>query len=291
MIKTEYPVLCGGIFFTLLLEARVQRTSKRNNANGKTDGLNQTELLVELFKIIKPTFSPPEKKSTFKKNVSGYKMCADNGGTYFSYVLESNDIELFNERMSKEYNQVLSSTSILVKRFIDYDKAEWLIKALFEVIKKDNNIPSNIGFNIQGKIKTKHDLLNDSEICLPSYLLGIWHYIVMKVKDNTIGKNTFINWHLKKGDANSTWVFKSNIGNEMKQKIVILPFSCTANEPIFDNTYKQVTEQNGTYSYKKNTDSSSASKDVLIDKYMMFSQSGNNNIQVGSIDSITINNN
>ena len=48
----DCPRLCGGTFFTLLLEAREQRTSKRNNADGKTDGLSQPELLIELVRIL-----------------------------------------------------------------------------------------------------------------------------------------------------------------------------------------------------------------------------------------------
>jgi len=39
MSNNDFPVLCGGTFFTLMLAARLQRTSKRNNADGATDGL------------------------------------------------------------------------------------------------------------------------------------------------------------------------------------------------------------------------------------------------------------
>lgn len=52
----DFPRLCGGTVFILLLAARGQRTAKRDNANGKTDGLSQPELLIELVRIIKPSF-------------------------------------------------------------------------------------------------------------------------------------------------------------------------------------------------------------------------------------------
>ena len=85
MIK-EFPVLCGGTFFALLLEARRPRTSKRDYADGKTDRLSQPELLIELMRIIAPSFRAPKKPSTLKKNVGGYRQCLDNGGSYFAVV-------------------------------------------------------------------------------------------------------------------------------------------------------------------------------------------------------------
>ncbi|NNU76340.1 hypothetical protein [Clostridium estertheticum] len=295
MSTNDYPVLCGGTFFTLLLEARGQRTSKRKNADGETDGLSQVELLVELVKIIKPTFKPPVKASTLGKNVGKYRQCTDNGGTYFSSVFESTDTDLFDERMNNNYNKVFLSTSIFVNRFIGEDKAEWLIKALLKVIENDKRITNNVKFNINGKIKTKPDLLAETEICLPAYLLGIWHYIVINVKDNTVGETTFSKWHIKNGETNSTWVLKRGKVGEINKKITILPFANedtdTVNDESCNSAEEQINEQNEPFAHEKNADSSSAPKNGIVNNQMMFTQSGNNNIQVGNIASLTINNN
>jgi len=219
----DCPRLCGGTFFTLLLEAREQRTSKRNNADGKTDGLSQPELLIELVRIIKPSFNPPVKISTLKKNVGGYRKCEDNGGTYFAAVFESSDVDAFDLRIKSEYHNVVSAMSELIERFISDDKGEWLFKALLGVIGKDTSIDKN--FIIYGNQMSKSEVMNIDNISLASFVLGIWHYVVTNVKDNTVGQATFNNWHTKKGDTNSEWVFNSDIGNEIKRTITIIPFS------------------------------------------------------------------
>lgn len=218
----DCPRLCGGTFFTLLLEAREQRTSKRNNADGKTDGLSQPELLIELVRIIKPSFNPPVKISTLKKNVGGYRKCEDNGGTYFAAVFESSDVDAFDLRIKSEYHNVVSAMSELIERFISDDKVEWLFKAFLEVIEKDISIDKS--FIIEGKQMLKSEVLNVDNISLASFALGVWHYVVMNVKDNTVGQATFNNWHTKKGDTNSEWVFNSDIGTEIKRAITIIPF-------------------------------------------------------------------
>jgi len=219
----DFPRLCGGTVFILLLAARGQRTAKRDNANGKTDGLSQPELLIELVRIIKPSFNPPAKTSTLKKNVGGYRKCEDNGGTYFAAVFESSDIDAFNVRIKSEYHNVVSAMSELIQRFVSDDKVEWLFKAFLEVIEKDTNIDKD--FIIEGKQMSKSEVLNIDNVSLASFALGVWHYVVMNVKDNTVGQATFNSWHTKKGDTNSEWVFDSDIGNEIKRTITIIPFS------------------------------------------------------------------
>lgn len=222
MSINDFPRLCGGTVYILLLAARGQRTAKRDNANGKTDGLSQPELLVELVRIIKPSFNPPAKPSTLKKNVGGYRKCEDNGGTYFAAVFESSDIDVFDLRIKSEYHNVVSAMSELIERFVSDDKVEWLFKAFLEVIGKDTSIDKN--FIIDGKQMSKSEVLNIDNISLASFALGVWHYVVMNVKDNTVGQATFNNWHTKKGDTNSEWVFYSDIGNEIKRAITIIPF-------------------------------------------------------------------
>jgi len=220
-----YPVLCGGTFFALLLEARRSRTSKRDNADGKTDGLSQPELLIELVRIIAPKFIAPKKPSTLKKNVGEYRQCLDNGGSYFSVVFESFHVTRFDEKVKTSYDAVFTRMAVLVNRFIDENKAERLVKALLETIEGDANIPDDAAFYINEKAMTKAELLDIDNVNLPSFLLGIWHYIAMNVRDNTVGQATFERWHIKKGETNSEWVFVSKIGRGIKRGITILPFA------------------------------------------------------------------
>lgn len=225
MWEHTYPVLCGGTFFCLLLEARGQRTKKRGNAKGETDGLSQTDLLIELVNIIK-IFRPPGKESTLKKNVSAYKRCEDNGGSYFAVIFESeSDIRAFDERVKGSYNSVLSDMSALVDRFIGKDKAENLVKAMLELISQDKSIADRALFYIGEEPIPKSEIKNIDNVCLAAFILGIWHYIVTKVKDNRAGKATFEKWHKKKGEANSEWIFDSDIGSGIKRNINFQTFN------------------------------------------------------------------
>lgn len=78
-----YPVLCGGTFFTLVLEARNQRTSRRSQYVGELDGLSQPETLAGLGRVVYPEYSEPKNKDTFSTNVSDYKSCENNGTNLF----------------------------------------------------------------------------------------------------------------------------------------------------------------------------------------------------------------
>jgi len=220
----DYPVLCGGTFFALLLEARRSRTSKRDNADGKTDGLSQPELLVELIRIVAPSFRAPKKPSTLKKNVGGYRQCLDNGGSYFATVFDFFSVSRFDENFKTNYEAMLTRMSALVKRFIDEHKAERLVKALLETIEGDTHIADDAAFYINEKTMTKAELLDIDSVHLPGFLLGVWHYIAVNVRDNTVGQATFERWHTKKGEANSEWVFVSKIGRGIKRGITIFPF-------------------------------------------------------------------
>ena len=243
MSNSITPVLCGGTFFALMLEARKDRTSKRRGITGKTDGLSQPELLVELVRIIKPTFLEPEEKSGIEKNAGNYKQCKDNGGTYFAAVFESNDTVLFDERVKNNYDVELSKTFALTEQFIGDDKAEWLIKALIEVIEKDDST-EDASFIIDSKKLSRNDIVNLDSVSLPGFILGVWHYITQNAKDNTVGNHTFKKWHRKKGEANSEWIFDSDIGSGIKRKITILPFENSAAESSINEQSDYVCDGN-----------------------------------------------
>ena len=235
MRNIENLVLCGGTFFSLMLEAVKDRTSKRRNAGGESDGLSQPELFVELVKIIKPMFTAPTNDSTLKKNVGNYRQCKDNGGTYFAAVFESKDVYDFDERMNTNYYNEKSRANALVERFISEEKAEWLIKATIEVISADE-ATKNASFIIDGRAVSRNEVMNIEYVTLSGFILGIWHYISQNVKDNTVGKSTFEKWHRKKGDKNSIWVFESDIGNGIKRKIITLQHKDIASD---SNTNEQ----------------------------------------------------
>ena len=79
--------LCGGTFFTLLLQARKPRKGVREHYMGEVDGLSDPHTLTALIKIAVPDYSTPDASmmTTFKGNTSRYKSCQNNGGTYMPF--------------------------------------------------------------------------------------------------------------------------------------------------------------------------------------------------------------
>ena len=66
MTNSENIRLCGGTFFTLLLEDRKPRARVREHYAGEKDGLSGPEVSM---------------MATIKGNTSEYKSCKNKGGT------------------------------------------------------------------------------------------------------------------------------------------------------------------------------------------------------------------
>lgn len=86
---------------------------------------------------------------------------------------------------------------IFVKNFIDtgasVGKHEHLVKALVDLIQKDQSISGETEFYIgENGEKIKKVALGDlKKVCLPSFLLGVWHYVVLNRGDNSVGRITY----------------------------------------------------------------------------------------------------
>ena len=74
MATNEYPRLCGGTFFTLVLQALRQRMKAREHYSGDSDGLSDPEVLVGLIKVINPDYTDPGKEN-LKGTANNYKAC------------------------------------------------------------------------------------------------------------------------------------------------------------------------------------------------------------------------
>ena len=73
MTNSDYPKLCGGTFFILVLQALRQRMKAREHYKGESDGLKDPNVLVGLIKVINPDYQEPsdalKEKLTISKSV------------------------------------------------------------------------------------------------------------------------------------------------------------------------------------------------------------------------------
>lgn len=140
MTKNENLRLCGGTFFTLLLEARKQLLGANEHYAGKKDGLTEYETLIGLARVIRSDLATPmpTEIKTIQGNASEYKKCKNAGGGYFPFG-DKTALRVFDERVKNEYVDTLRKMCRFVEDFIDaggdIKKDELLVKAL-----QDNGI-------------------------------------------------------------------------------------------------------------------------------------------------------
>lgn len=231
-MKNDYPRLCGGTFLTLVLQALKQRTSARGHLEGESDGLANPEVLSGLIRVINPDFKTP-KKTTFNTNTSDYIKCKIASGTYFPFD-DPATIEAFDRRVKSDYKNALKYMSDFVDTFIDVGTATGkdiiLTKAIIELIDADKSITGQEEFYSceDGRVLTKTELVRMKEVCLPAFLLGIWHYIIIKVKKNTVGKDTYASWHKPPTTPRGKWTFIGPNGDSVVRDIKV--YVCTGLE-------------------------------------------------------------
>ena len=200
-----YPRLCGGTFFVLALQALKPRIKAREHYSGERDGLSDPEVLTGLIKVINPDYQVP-KGGLNKGKTNEYKSCKASVGTYLPFG-DTQEIQAFDWRVRNNYQEALKQMIIFVKNFIDtgasVGKHEHLVKALVDLIQKDQSIPGETEFYIgENGEKIKKVALGDlKKVCLQSFLLGVWHYVVLNRKDNSVGRTTYDEWCPSNGRA------------------------------------------------------------------------------------------
>lgn len=156
----EYPRLCGGTFFTLILQALRQRMNAREHYNGDSDGLSDPEVLVGLLRVINPAYTDPGKEK-LKTIVNNYKRCETSTSTYLPF--EQYEIAIQQDIVSKMRHFVRFYEFLLqVSCFEDTDlhKKYNFITYLLAYI---NIKHPGGGYNLDGKIKATNFVQKKAE--------------------------------------------------------------------------------------------------------------------------------
>ena len=224
MNNYDYPRLCGGTFFVLLLQARKQRSRVRNRFSSGNDGLSDSDMLIELIRVAQPQYQT-QSTSTFRQNTSAYKSCQVSNGTYLPFQ-DAAIVDGFDRQVRSNYTEALAAMSLFVDRFIDTENAERctrLVRALLELIEKDQSISETSPFYRGNEIApvTKTILSKATKISIDRFLLSIWHFIITQRPDNTIGRITFEQWHMKPKESGQQWKFISDIGAGLSRSVTV----------------------------------------------------------------------
>jgi hypothetical protein len=278
----DYPRLCGGTFFTLVLQALRQRMRAREHYNGERDGLSDPEVLTGLIKVVNPDYQVP-KDGLNKGKTNDYKSCKTSEGTYLPFG-DTQEVRAFDFRVRNNFREAIKPMSAFIEDFIDtgtsVGKHVHLVKALVDLIQQDQSIPNDdelyIGENGE---KTKKAALGDlTEVFLPSFLLGVWHYAVVNRKDNTVGHNTYNKWCPPAGGGPR--IFTAHIGEGLLDSLSVYLVG-TYGESDLDEENSETVE-------------AEIVEDILSQKSVQqtvnnpfvfnFTQHGNNNTQIGHVD-------
>ena len=291
MTNDENLRLCGGTFFTLLLQARRPRLKSREHRKGERDGLSDSDMLAGLIKVFNPDYIEPAdtNKGTFKTNTSDFKSCKISNGPY----IPLSDTAAFDRRVKNNYSTPLKSMCEYADRFIEIgtstEKDLRLVRALLELIAADESIADEQAFFIceDGSGITKAGIYKISDICFQPFLLGIWHFVLVNRKDNTVGQAAYNMWCPPRGGGERKYIGK--MGDGIVQAINVTYMSPTKFEKDFDNPGNETAEDNNE-PYVEDSDGS-VKPHTINNNGFLFQQFGTNNKQiVGNVDTLVINN-
>ena len=221
MLENKEYALCGGTFFTLLLQARKQRTAARKNAVGEKDGLNDSEVLEGLIRVAFPDYISPAGRS-IRTHTSSYKACRLSANEYLPFDKEEL-IHTFDREIKKTFSSPLQRMCQFSSSFIDEkNMGSWLVRAILDTISRDPSITEEIFYIDQdGHPMDKKHLLTAQNIELQPFLLGVWHFILSNRADNTVGATTIDSWHDRPAVKRARRKFNSEVGKNWSKSLSV----------------------------------------------------------------------
>lgn len=292
MTINNYPRLCGGTFFVLVLRALLPRMKAREHYKGDKDGLSDPEVLMGLCKVINPDYKEVSKE-TLKGKTNDYKSCKTSTGVYFPFG-DTPEVDAFDDRVKNHYSEALSSMVTFVEQFIDTGKAvrkdAKLVRALIDLIDQDESIDDDECFFIceDGRAIKKAALGSLKSVCLPAFLLGTWHYISVYRKDNTVGKETYNQWCPSNGNAPRP--YKAHMGEGKYPNLRVQSATSSTYEEQDDEIV--IEPELETEEQEQRTDTNAASSPGTTQIYnnpLIIQQNGNGNTVIPNYGTININ--
>ena len=294
MTNIEYPRLCGGTFMTLVIQALLQRKKAREHYKGESDKLNDPDVLVGLITVINPDYEDPG-KAVLKTKANDYKSCKLSKGQYLPFG-DKLAIEVFDQRVQTDYLAARNDMCIFVDSFIEtgtkLQKDVRLVKALIDLIEQDESIDDSVEFMVgeNGDAVRKDQLRNLKRICLPSFLLGIWHFIVINRKNNKVGQLTYDTWCPENGGGTREYEGTMGDGISIEFDVYTLePEDETEDTEQEAEVVEDQPERNNQDNQNDHRETSGTGPNLQqINNPFTFIQNGDNNTQIGYIANQTI---
>lgn len=252
MAEAFFPRLCGGTFFVLLTRAMKPHGRSHDTIRG-ISGITEAGLFKTLIRVYYPSM-PTLADSTEKSNATNYKKC-ENPSQSTIPLTDETLINNYVRLVNSSYKTVLARMSSLVDEYIDCEgRGEWLVQALLQLIKEDESISPDAVFRIlpDGSVVKKRDLDSTTTFYLQSFLLGVWTWIIQNKPDNTIGKETYLEWHpsAQKSGKRTRHEFVSSIGNSTGRFVSVSLLSIEKDhsaDAVLENPVHHLSEEYAEY--------------------------------------------
>lgn len=216
---TNVPRLCGGTFFLQVLRMKKPMSRKKaKGLDGEKDKVNNQRVLEALIQLFDPKFKVYT-DGTFKGDTSDYRSCKEAAGSNLPFTEKYSDFSIFDGIVKSDYSKVLPRIKHFTDAFIDTgapEKVDSAVKALLSCIAQDETIlPDDIFYmGEMGHPITKSKLIEMTDISLDSFLLGLWHFILINRQNNRIGRETFEDWCEEPKGQGKQWKYISKIGSD-----------------------------------------------------------------------------
>lgn len=280
----------------LLCEVAKRPSGKaRDSLAGKSDRLNNRELLKALIEVFAPGYPEPA-DSTFPQNVSEYRACKLAQGTYLPFD-QLDLVTAFDWQVREEYATPLGRMSEFIDRFIDVEnRGTQLAGSLIGLIAADHTIPDEqeLLVNGDGSPAHKSDLATATSVALDALLLGSWHYVITNVNDNTVGRDTFERWHEKPAIPNSKWKLRADALPSLGRTISVTRSTDTDDTAKVVGDESEVIEaefvmdEEETETGSAFFDGSEASTSGSESTRVVVFQGGTNNTNIGHVETLNL---
>lgn len=203
--------LSGGIFFNLMLAAR------------KKPLANQKECLKELLCIFDRSAKGLSGNSLVTI-ASRFRNCDPDLHSDYIRFGDPVVVEEFNRRMREDYASVVGEVKNYADQYLDLEvNGKWLVRALMELVEKDNLIQDNAKFMaIPGGLPVyKQEFPEMHVVYIYNLLLSVWHYICCTQGMTENGQETYFALSDFAGESRPRKLDRSRIGFESHEDVTV----------------------------------------------------------------------
>lgn len=208
--------ISGGYFFALLSEIKYTDELISRRQNGQTSPCNNVQLFDDLCGVIDVEY---KEKSVPGKTVTNYRTCKEGQG---GKGLDTSEcVKYFNCGIKEHYATLEKRAKKLFQEdILNNEKKRTLFvnRVLFYLNEASNIKDTALFYYGENNQITKSELLALQEIDLIKFFLGVWHFLITKIKDNRVARQLFLDTFIRSKKNQNALIFNKELDNKIIEK-------------------------------------------------------------------------